>query len=342
MRLRVIEDINELSLLARSWNDLLRQSASHVPFLRAEYIKAWWQHLGGGEWQQGDLYIVVAEEDNLSDQLLGIAPLFITKNKLGAKQLMFIGSAEISDYLDVIVKPENTLRFLDALFENLDQLPRTTWREMHWVNVLEDSPTVTAFNPCAEAKGWKVDIDRLQPAPYIPLKDSWDSYLATVDKKQRHEIRRKLRRFEELPNKKQWYIVQEAEKLDEELEAFFNLMLMDKNKVVFLSDRMRLQMISIAHAAFEAGWLQLAFLEIDGEKAAAYLNFDYANQLWIYNSGLNPKFAHFSPGWVLLGYLIQWAIDHGRQIFDFMRGEEDYKIRFGSINRYVMRLSAYR
>ena len=284
----------------------------------------------------------IRDRDNLSDQLLGIAPLFITKDKLGAKQLMFIGSVEISDYLDVIVKPENTLRFLDALFEHLEQLPRSTWHEMHWVNVLEDSPTVSAFNLCAEAKGWKVDIDRLQPAPYIPLKDSWDSYLATVDKKQRHEIRRKLRRFEELPNKKQWYIVQEAEKLDEELEAFFNLMLMDKNKVGFLSDRMRLQMISIAHAAFEAGWLQLAFLEIDGEKAAAYLNFDYANQLWIYNSGLNPKFAHFSPGWVLLGYLIQWAIDHGRQLFDFMRGEEDYKIRFGSINRYVMRLSAYR
>ncbi len=342
MKLRVITDINELISLAKPWNDLLCQSASHVPFLRAEYIKAWWQHLGGGEWQQGDLYIIVAEEDNRSDQLLGIAPLFFTKDKLGAKQLLLIGSVEISDYLDVIVKPENSFRFLEALFEHLEQLPRTTWQEIHWVNVLEDSPTVADFSRCAEARGWKVDIERLQPAPYIPLKDSWDSYLATVDKKQRHEIRRKLRRFQELPSKKRWYIVQEIEKLDEELDAFFNLMLMDENKVAFLSDRMRLQMTSIAHAAFEAGWLQLAFLEVDGEKAAAYLNFDYANSLWIYNSGLNPKFAYLSPGWVLLGCLIQWAIEYGRQLFDFMRGEEDYKIRFGSINRYVMRLSAYR
>jgi CelD/BcsL family acetyltransferase involved in cellulose biosynthesis len=82
--------------------------------------------------------------------------------------------------------------------------------------------------------------------------------------------------------------------------------------------------------------LQLAFLEVDGEKACAYFNFDYANRIWVYNSGLDRKFMDISPGWVLLGYLLEWAIDHKRSEFDFMRGNEDYKYRFGAVDRQVM------
>ncbi len=95
-------------------------------------------------------------------------------------------------------------------------------------------------------------------------------------------------------------------------------------------------------AAFKAGWLQLAFLEINGEKAAAYLNFDYQDHIWVYNSGIDIRFRELSLGWVLLGFLIQWAIEHGRQSYDFMRGDEEYKYRFGAKDRRVMRLQVRR
>jgi CelD/BcsL family acetyltransferase involved in cellulose biosynthesis len=100
---------------------------------------------------------------------------------------------------------------------------------------------------------------------------------------------------------------------------------------------MRQQMHASIHAAFKAGWLQLAFLEIGGEKAAGYLNFDYAGHIWVYNSGLNPAFREYSPGWVLLGYLLQWANENKRLSFDFMRGDEDYKYRFGAVDRQIVR-----
>ena len=75
------------------------------------------------------------------------------------------------------------------------------------------------------------------------------------------------------------------------------------------------------------------------QKAAAYLNFDYANHIWVYNSGINYEFWNISPGWVLLGYLLQWANDHQRTEFDFMRGDEKYKYRFGAVDRFVVRVS---
>jgi CelD/BcsL family acetyltransferase involved in cellulose biosynthesis len=45
-----------------------------------------------------------------------------------------------------------------------------------------------------------------------------------------------------------------------------------------------------------------------------------------------------SPGWVLLAHVIQWCCENKRYEFDFMRGDEEYKYRFGGVNQYVMRV----
>jgi CelD/BcsL family acetyltransferase involved in cellulose biosynthesis len=102
------------------------------------------------------------------------------------------------------------------------------------------------------------------------------------------------------------------------------------------------QMRLSCRAAFENGWLQLVFLEVDGQKAAAYLNFDYLNRIWVYNSGFSRRFMDISIGWVLLGYLLQWANENKRSEFDFMRGDEDYKYRFGGVDKLLMRAKIVR
>jgi CelD/BcsL family acetyltransferase involved in cellulose biosynthesis len=62
----------------------------------------------------------------------------------------------------------------------------------------------------------------------------------------------------------------------------------------------------------------------------------------VYNSGLNPAYLSLSPGWVLLSHLIQWAIENDRKEFDFLRGDEKYKYRFGGVDRYIARLTISR
>jgi CelD/BcsL family acetyltransferase involved in cellulose biosynthesis len=121
------------------------------------------------------------------------------------------------------------------------------------------------------------------------------------------------------------------------VEAFFDLMIQDPEKATFLSPPMRAQMMQACQAAFENGWLQLAFLEVDGQKAAGYLNFDYLNRIWVYNSGMDRRFNDLSAGWVLLGYLLEWANANNRTEFDFMRGDEEYKFRFGGVDGFLVR-----
>jgi len=337
MHIATIRTLPELISLEKEWNDLLAHSASHVPFLRHEYITSWWNGLGGGEWSHGELFVVTARQEQ--GELIGIAPLFLTDNREGEPALMLLGSIEISDYLDVIARAEDLHVFLETLLEHLASEQASGYHLLDWYNLLEGSPTRPALQAAAEKLGWRYSQQLLQHCPYIPLPGDWEKYLCGVDKKQRHEIRRKMRRAEEYYLPLRWYIVQDGSMLEQETDDFLRLMANDPDKAKFLTPAMRTQMHSIAQAAFNAGWLQLAFIEVNSEKVATYLNFDYLNHIWVYNSGLDFRFGELSPGWVLLAHLLEWANEHGRQSFDFMRGDEQYKYRFGAVDRRVMRLT---
>jgi len=340
MHLQVLRTLSEFTAIAHEWNNLLVKSASHVPFLRHEYLSTWWQTLGGGEWEQGDLYIVTARDEN--DELLGIAPLFSTTNLDGKRAVMLIGSIEISDYLDIIAPTKNLPSFLESLVEQLSGPEGGDWEILDLYNFLADSPTLPILRAAAQKQGWDYTQEIIQPAPSIALAATWEAYLLGIKKKQRHEIRRKIRRIENQTLPVRWYIVEDEDSLDAEIDAFLKLMAHDAEKEAFLTDVMRSQMRTSVHTAFREGWLQLAFLEIGEEKAAAYLNFDYANCIWVYNSGIDFKFSDLSPGWVLVGYLIKWAIENGREVFDFMRGDEIYKYRLGGVDRHVLRVQITR
>ena len=335
MQLKIIRTIEEFDRMAEEWNHLLSHSASHVPFLRHEYLNTWWRTLGGGEWPHGELYIVTAY--HADGELCGIAPLFLTENHDGERALMLLGSIEISDYLDVIACPEDLPAFFDLIAEYLSGPEAPPWQVLDWYNLLERSPSLAALQSAAARRGWQFSQERLQHCPYIPLPGDWESYLAGIDKKQRHEIRRKMRRAESAEVPVRWYIVQEGADLEAEIESFMELMAQDAAKQAFLTEVMRSQLRQAVRVAQRAGWLQLAFFEVNGTKAAGYLNFDYANNIWVYNSGINPDYGAYSPGWVLLGYLLQWANENGRERFDFMRGDEEYKYRFGGIDRFIVR-----
>jgi CelD/BcsL family acetyltransferase involved in cellulose biosynthesis len=324
-----------LEAIASEWNDLLACSASAVPFLRPEYLIGWWKTLGGGEWQSGELFVVTARREDGS--LAGVAPLFFTRNREGLPALLLLGSIEISDYLDLVACPDDLQPFIDGLLAFLDSPQAPAWQVLDFYNLLESSPTLPRLQAAAERCGWAYSQENLQHCPYIPLPGDWETYLAGIDKKQRHEIRRKMRRAEENPVPLRWYIVDEQADLDAEIDGFLSLMAQDPEKERFLTPLMRQQIRQSVHAAQQGGWLQLAFLEVGGEKAAGYLNFDTGGHILVYNSGLNFAFRELSPGWVLLGYLLKWANENGRLAFDFMRGDEEYKYRFGALDRFVVR-----
>jgi CelD/BcsL family acetyltransferase involved in cellulose biosynthesis len=337
MQLTFHHDDAEFTRLAGEWNALLSRSASDVPFLRYEYVRAWWSTRGGGEWEQAELWLGVGRDS--AGALQGIAPLFRARTPAGSDGLMILGSIEISDYLDLIVPPGSAMEFADDLLRAVGDSAASGPKALDLYNIPEASPTLGALEAAAAVRRWAVTRERLQPCPVIALPGSWDDYLSRLEKKQRHELRRKLRRAGAHPTPARLRLVGPGEDLEAATESLLRLMAYEVRKTGFLTESMRRQFRATVQAAAENGWLQLAFLDVGGVSAAGYLNFDYGGRIWVYNSGISPEHTALSPGTVLLAHLIRWAIENGRSEFDFLRGDEPYKRHLGGVDRVIHRLT---
>lgn len=339
MQFESTEDPACFDTLAAEWNALLAGSVARVPFLTPEYLRSWWAHRGGAEWPDARLALITARDDQ--GQLIGVAPLFSAVNRDGKPALMLLGSIEISDYLDLVVRPEHAADFIAGLLDFVAGLP--DWEVLDLYNIQASSPTRAAIANAAAAHGWAATEQALEPTPAIPLPTDFEQYLAEqVEKKERQEIRRKLRRAENGEQAVTWRLVGAHDDVNLETDTFLEMMALNPDKARFLTPPMRAQFRDTVRAMAARGLLHLAFLEVDGSPAAGYLSFDDGRRLFVYNSAIDPRFNALSAGWVLLAYLIKWSIANGRRVFDFLRGHEDYKFRFGGIPGRILRLQIAR
>ncbi len=320
MQLKILTTPEAFDTLADQWNALLQQSATNTLFLTREWQRVWWRQLG-----DGDLRILCMYDN---DELIGIAPLFAEQDALGATQVQFVGCKEVSDYLDFIFLKGRERECFDTVLDYLAGTDSPQWAGISLCNIPETSPTLTLLPELAQAKGWKANSVFEDVCPVIALPDSFEAYLATLDGKERRELQRKLRKADE--DSTVTY-TQDAATLDADLGDFLRLMRASMiSKDSFMTPRMETFFRAMAKDMLAAGYLQLAFLEVDGDRAATYLNFTWQNQVLVYNSGLDPqKFSYLSPGQVLIARLIEKAIADQRATFDFLQGNEEYKHKLG-------------
>jgi CelD/BcsL family acetyltransferase involved in cellulose biosynthesis len=340
IKIEVIRSEEQWADLTEEWNELLSQSITEVPFLRHEFLFSWWQHRGGGEWESAvhsaeGLYILVGRDE--AEAMVGAFPLFLSKNRAGKTNLVLMGSVEIADFLDVIVKPDQVAAFLQAVLAQLTGPDAPDWDTLELYNLLEESPSLVQLPAVAEQLGLSYVQERLQPAPYIPLPGDFDTYLDRLDGRYRRELVRKMR------NAQGYFIPVQVERVENQAELalamndFFVMMREEPDKDRFLTAAMEAQMQALAQAAAEHGWLDLRFLLVGRDRAAGYLNFIYRDRVWVYNSARADKFSSISPGIALIGLLIQEAIENGVRDFDLMRGGEEYKYQLGGQDRWVVK-----
>jgi CelD/BcsL family acetyltransferase involved in cellulose biosynthesis len=186
-----------------------------------------------------------------------------------------------------------------------------------------------------------VEIGEIETCPTIALTADWESYLATLRGKDRHELRRKLRRAE-TSVQLGYHLVSEVERLGEQLEIFFALHRMSQqpDKQTFMTDAKADFFRDLAQRLGEAGWFELALLYADGVAIAGLCCFPYGDTYAAYNAGYHPDYAHLSAGIILFADRIHNAIDRRFTAFDFLRGNEPYKYRFGASDRPLSQLLA--
>lgn len=336
MQVQYYHDASAFDNLRAEWNPLVFASAANEIFLTLEWQEAWWRHLG-----EGELWIAAVRDP--AGALLAIFPCHVLDTTDGRRLLRFIGCVEVTDYLDFILAKGLEEALLELFVEGLGSEEAPAWDSAVFCNISQTSKTLEYLPALARQAGLQVAVKQKDVCPIIPLPASWEEYLMMLDKKQRHEIRRKLRRAQS-EAMLEWYIVGPEHDFDRELEIFLDLHRKSRpDKSAFMTPRTEAFFRAMARACFDAGWLQLSHLVLDGRHEASMLSFDYDNAILLYNSGFDPEgHPHLSPGNTLISLCIQHAIEQGRREFDFLRGDEEYKYRFGARDSYVYQIEMER
>ena len=242
--------------------------------------------------------------------------------------------------MDALAEKQQAHRLLTALW--CCALGDLSWDRLELRHIPSSSPLLTALAAAASDEGIEVTIEDDEVCPVAILCSNWEGYLQMLSKKQRHEIRRKLRRAQE-GVEWNWRTVRTAEELDEELPTFFRLHEASAHdKARFLTPNMRGFFAAVARTFLRSGNLRLSIFRRAGVDVATTLSFAYRGRYLLYNSGYDPAYAAHSPGVAAVALTMQDAIAERAVAIDFLSGNEPYKYQFGASDTHTSRATARR
>lgn len=284
-------------------------------FVLPTWLEVWWQAFQPGT----RLYLSAVRQ---GAEIIGIAPLHISERKAA-----FIGSADVCDYLDFIVAPGQEEAFFNAL---LDDLLKQDINQINLDSLRPDSTALVYLVEIARRRGYPVQTDKEDVSLTMELPATWEDYLASLAKKQRHEVRRKLRRLREAGNVRYGYLRVESPEAEKLTDIFLDIFSRGRqDKADFMTERMAGFFHSLALAMAEAGILRYGVLELDALPVAMIMAFDYNETIYLYNSAFLPGYDSLSVGLLSKILGIQESINAGLKHWDFLKGTEDYKYQLG-------------
>jgi len=251
-----------------------------------------------GVYQDGN-YIGYANFEKTDDSviLLGMKPV--------------LNNQEVTDYGEIQLNSNEVWKNISQWFSE------NNFKMVQLDYVREDSKTYQLFKD----KAIKQTV-----APYIDLPASWDEYLLLLDRVDRKELKRKIRRLETIKNI--YYCIKEPTKNDfEEFVRLHKLSSQAKNE--FMTEEMKRFFWDLIMEKKPNWQTSLSFLKIEEKNTAALFSFENKSQILGYNSGHDPGFNYYSVGLLLHAYKIKQAIESGINKYDFMRGNERYKFDLG-------------
>jgi CelD/BcsL family acetyltransferase involved in cellulose biosynthesis len=249
--------------------------------------------------------------------------------------LRFLPDPSVSD-LAGPVGPVDREQAAKDMVAALEDLP---WTSADLDGLFEEDGWLKPLHDAAESRGWKSTFDAVAVSPAIRLEGDFERYLADLDSKQRHEVRRKGRRLtRELG---EWTTrLTDAATLQADLDSFFALHRMAAgDKGSFMTPEHEALFRRVAQATLDLGMLRSSWLETsEGHGLASVFSFKVRDRWLVWNSAFDPEYRNLSVGMVAMAEQIRLACEQGSRIFDLLRGDEEYKYRLGASDVAVFAL----
>ncbi|MBI2860910.1 MAG: GNAT family N-acetyltransferase [Chloroflexi bacterium] len=298
--------------LADCWRDTDSLKWSSI-FVLPPWLEAWWRELREGE----QLLLLAVRQDA---EIAGIAPL-----RVDGENGAVLGDIDTCDYADLIVDPERAAPAFSALLDDLD---RRGVDHLH-LRHLRPGSAAAGLAEAARARGLRAYCRQEAVSVELELPATWEEYLAMLTAKQRHELRRKLRRLHEMGGVNYRTLVGAGE-VAASMDTFFRMFVESRrDKAIFLTPRLEAFFRSVVKAMAGAGLARLGVLELDARPAAMAMCFEHDGTVYLYNSAYDPACASLSAGLLCKVFSIKDSIERGCRKYDFLKGDEPYKGRLG-------------
>jgi CelD/BcsL family acetyltransferase involved in cellulose biosynthesis len=355
------------SIAHETWDALAARTPWASPFSRNCVQRAWWAAYGATAHDQ----TLIVVDEAAPDEIVGIMPLMhrheLEPGDLAARTTIrhqpgpalrpvpdsatavFFGASYHADYATVLAAPGDLNAVCEAVAESLAAQDPSRWDVVDLRRLRHGDPAtdalVGAFEWAAPRAGWLVTREQEDVCPVVTLPPGvdFDGYLAALGKKERHEIRRKIRRAEAAGSVG---LESSASPIDD-LDAFVDLHqkrwgaegLFPPTEGGAASRRFFGELFE---SCAPTGIVDLSFLTVGGRRIAAGVTFDDGEAVYYYNAGVEPDARELSPGVVMVACYIQRAIELGRTRVDFLRGNEPYKYEWGAVDSPIERLLVQR
>ena len=301
---------DSLDGLSAGWKDPGQKLNWPHVFVLPSWMSVWIQVFGQGQ----ELFIRTVRQDK---NIIGVAPLMLREGIA-----RFIGDTSVCDYQDFITAPGHEADFCGAL---LDDVKENNIRELDLGHVRPDAAVMTVLKPLAESRDCRVVCAQEAVSYEMGLPATFDEYIESLSTKQRHEVRRKLRRIYET-GETEFRMVTDSASVPAVMEGFFRMFVESRqDKADFLTEQMRTFFRRLADAMAQIGLLKLGVLSLDTRPVAQIMCFDYNNCIYLYNSGYDPDYTAESAGLLSKVLAIKDSIEQGKSRFDFLKGAEAYK-----------------
>lgn len=310
--------------LVPEWRVLWWQDERATPFQSPGWLLHCWEAQGTEQ-----LWILSA---HVEDRLVGLLPLGIHFNLgTGERRVHLLGTGP-SDYLDVLVAPAWADAVVPAL---VDRLQRETarWDLCDFQELRADSPLVGVELPA----GWPQRLDLQSRCPVLELPPEAPDVSAVVPRRFWRQLGHCRRRLAALGSVRLERA--DVQSFPELFEAFMHLHGARWSRFGRFGVAADLApLLREAGIEFLAqGQLRLYALRLGNRIIASLLAFEHHRRFHYYLGGFDPEFASWSPGSLLIGEVVQDAICSGARAFDFLRGDEPYKYRWGARDRSTHR-----
>ncbi|MEO8424554.1 MAG: GNAT family N-acetyltransferase [Actinomycetota bacterium] len=348
-----------------TWDHLVGKNPFATPFSAWAFHRAWWDAFAANAHEET---LVIVPADAPPDAApVAIVPLMHrhevepsdalthTRMRHGSEapltpvppsaKAVFFGASYHADYATILADPRDLLAVSAAVAAYLAGPEVGAWDAVDLRRLRCADPAgehlAAALGALEMANGWTLNVEREDVCPVVTFPEGadMDGYLATLGKKQRHEIRRKVRRAEAVGE------IRFAESVDplRDLDTFKDLhqkrwgadglfppTLGGEQSRVFFRRLFEL---------FGAdGPLRLTMLSVGGQTIAAGVHFETPDRILYFNAGVDVDARDLSPGILLVYAFIERALANGTRQLDFLRGNEPYKYDWGAVDEPIQRL----